>query len=193
MIVDGAVQFSGQRRGTALHEMELAGMRPARFDLVVGAAVRGSTVDVTIQNTPVGERRADKDWRLVAALAARNARTVVARGENAGQILDAAAVVRALSDRVAVPSPGSSTRIALSKPADLAWPDVELVVFAQSEVTREIGAVRVLDPLSGGMVVVSPQATDVTARRTTARSPELMLSSRDYSPAHRPHAAVGVR
>ncbi len=123
MVVAGSVQFSGQRRETALREMALAGLRPPRFDLTVGMALRGATVDLTVQSTVIGERGPDKDWRLVAALAARSARTVVARGENAGEILDSAAVVRALSDRVTMPPPGSSTRIALSKPADLAWSD----------------------------------------------------------------------
>src|SRR4051794_3159401 len=69
MVVAGSVQFSGQRRETALREMEMAGMRPPRFDLTVGMAVRGSTVDLTVQSTEIGERGPDKDWRLVAALA----------------------------------------------------------------------------------------------------------------------------
>jgi hypothetical protein len=53
--------------------------------------------------------------------------------------------VRALSDRVPLRAQRGTTRIQLSKPGDLAWSDVELVVFAQSETTREIGAVRVID------------------------------------------------
>jgi len=146
MIVDGSVQFSGQRRQTAVHEMEAAAARPPAFDLTVRAAVKGATVDLAVQSTPIGEAGRGKDWRLVAALAAKKAHTAVAHGENAGETLEEAAVVRALSDRIAMPAQRGSTRIQLSKPGDLAWSDVEIVVFAQSETTREIGAVRVAQP-----------------------------------------------
>src|SRR5262245_6907112 len=143
MIVDGTVQFSGQRRQTAVHEMALAAARPPVFDLAVRAAVKGPTVDLTVQSTPTGAAGRDRDWRLVAALAAKKARTPVSRGENAGETLEEASVVRALSDRVPMSPQRSSTRIQISKPADLAWSDVEIVVFAQSEETREIGGVRI--------------------------------------------------
>lgn len=146
MIVDGAVQLSGQRRQTAVREMEAAAARPPAFDLTVRTAVKGSTVDLTVQSTPVGEAGRDRDWRLIAALATKKAHTAVARGENAGETLEEAAVVRALSGRIAVPTERASTRIQLSKPADLAWSDSEIVVFAQSETTREIGAVRMALP-----------------------------------------------
>jgi hypothetical protein len=145
MIVDGAVQFSGQRRPTALREIELAAARPPTFELAVRAAVKGSTVDLTVQSTLAGEAGRDRDWRLVAALAAKKAHTAVAHGENAGETLEEAAVVRALSDRVPLPAQRGATRIQLSRPGDLTWSDVELVVFAQSETTREIGAVRAID------------------------------------------------
>src|SRR5499427_9849171 len=81
MIVDGAVQFSGQRRQTALHEMEVAAARPAAFELGVQAVVNGSAVDLTVQSTPVGGAGRDRDWRLVGALAAKQARTAVSHGE----------------------------------------------------------------------------------------------------------------
>ena len=45
---------------------------------------------------------------------------------------------------------GGSTRFQLFKPSDLAWSDVEIVVFAQSETAREIGAVRLLDAAQMG-------------------------------------------
>ena len=48
-----------------------------------------------------------------------------------------------------MPTQRSSTRIQLSKPADLAWSDIEVIVFAQSETTREIGAVRMIDAGKG--------------------------------------------
>lgn len=145
MIVDGAVQFSGQRRQTALREMELAAARPPMFELAIRAAVKGSTVDLTVQSTLTGDAGRDRDWRLVAALAAKKTHTAVAHGENAGETLEEAAVVRALSDRVPVPGQRAAAHIQLSKPGDLAWSDAELVVFAQSEATGEIGAVRAID------------------------------------------------
>jgi hypothetical protein len=145
MIVGGAVQFSGQRRETAQREMEHAAARPVPFDLVIRSAARGSALDLTVSVAEPGAVRPDQDWRIVAVLAAKRARTAVAHGENGGETLDEAAVVRALSERVALPAAGSTARVRLVKPADLAWADAELVVFAQSEATREIGAVHALD------------------------------------------------
>jgi hypothetical protein len=145
MIVDGAVQFSGQRRETAKQELERAGARQPLFDLTVRAVVKGAAVELTVESAPQGEAGRGRDWRLVAALAAKKAQTAVGRGENAGEILEEAAVVRALSDRMPVPASRATARIQLAKPADLAWPDVDLVVFVQSETTAEIGAVRATD------------------------------------------------
>jgi hypothetical protein len=144
MVVDGAVQFSGQRRQTARAEMERAAARPPLFDLAVQSTRRGSDVDLTVQVTDAaGAVRREQDWRLVAVLAAKTARTPVAHGENAGETLDEAAVVRALTGRTPLPASRGSVRLHLAKPGDLPWSDVEIVVFVQSEATREIGAVRV--------------------------------------------------
>jgi hypothetical protein len=145
MIVDGTVQFSGQRRQTAVQQMEAAAARRPALELTVRAAVKGSTVDLTVESTPVGDAGRGRDWRLIAALAAKREQTSVARGENAGEALEEVAVVRALSDRIVIPTQGGSKRIQLSKPGDLVWSSIEIVVFAQSESTREIGAVRSLD------------------------------------------------
>jgi hypothetical protein len=144
MIVDGAVQFSGQRRETAAHEISRAAQQAPAFDLAVRGTVRGSTVDLSVEVPGPGAGRKAQDWRLSAALVAKEARTSISRGENGGEILDEAAVVRALSDRIPLPPPGSPARIQLSKPAELAWSAVDVVVFAQSEATREIGAVRLI-------------------------------------------------
>ena len=145
MIVDGTVQFSGQRRGTALREMERAAGRPPSLELEVGATVKGAAVDLVVESPGSGDGRRDRNWRIVAALVAKTARTAVGRGENAGETLDEASVVRALSNRVPLPPARGAARVQLAKPADLGWSDVEIVVFAQSEATREIGAVRALD------------------------------------------------
>jgi hypothetical protein len=146
MIVDGAVQFSGQRRETAAREMERAASRPPSFDLAVEASVRGSAVDLIVRTTNLAPAQRERDWRITAVLAARRAETDVRRGENAGEKLEEAAVVRALSDRIALPPVGTPARLRLAKPADLTWPDAVVVVVVQSEATREIGAVRALDP-----------------------------------------------
>jgi hypothetical protein len=145
MIVDGAVQFSGQRRETARREMALAAAHPAPFALVVEPAARGSTLDLTVKVAPPEAARSNQDWRVVAVLTAKQTRTVVLRGENAGETLDDAAVVRALSERVPLPAGGGATTLRIVKPVDLGWADAEVVVFAQSEITREIGAVDALD------------------------------------------------
>jgi hypothetical protein len=146
MIVDGVVHFSGQRRQDAVHEMERAAARPPLFDLAGDGAIHGSTVDLSVRLADRGAKR-DLDWRVVGALAATKARTSVDRGENAGATLDEAAVVRALSDRVpVVVAPRGAVTVRLSKPAALAWSDLEVVVFVQSEKTGEVGAAFIVDP-----------------------------------------------
>jgi hypothetical protein len=151
MIVDGTVHFTGQRRETAVREMGRAAARPPLFDLAVQATARGSTIDLTVQIAEVASVRRDQDWRIIAALAAKKAHTTVARGENAGEVLDEAAVARVLSDRIPIPAPRSPARVRVSKPADLAWSDVDIVVFVQSEATREIGAVRAVEARQLGL------------------------------------------
>jgi hypothetical protein len=146
MIVNGSVHFSGQRRQTAVHEMERAAARPAPFDLTVETNLRAATLELTVGVAGGAAVKREPDWRVVAVLVAKKARTPVAHGENAGETLDEAAVVRALSDRVPLPNAGGPAHLQIEKPADLAWADVEVVVFAQSEATREIGAVRVVSP-----------------------------------------------
>jgi len=146
MIVDGLVHFSGQRRQDAIHEMERAAARPPVFDLTADGTIHGSTVDLTVQLADRGAKR-DLDWRVVGALAATRARTSVARGENAGETLEEAAVVRALSDRIPVArGPRGSVAVRLTKPADLPWSGIDVVVFVQSETTGEVGAALSLSP-----------------------------------------------
>jgi hypothetical protein len=146
MIVDGKIHFSGQRREIALREMERAGARPPALALVAEADVRGATVEVAARVSPPGDAKRDQDWRLVAALVAKKARTAVAHGENGGETLDEVSVVRVLSERIPIPGgPGAPLMVRLGKPADLAWSAVEVVVFVQSEATGEIGAVQALD------------------------------------------------
>jgi hypothetical protein len=151
MIVNGTVHFSGQRRQTALRELERAASRPPAFELDVTATLTDSAADLAVKATARAPGSAGtqavraEDWRLLAALAMKQARTRVARGENAGETLAEAAIVRELSDRFPLPVAGATAHIRLNKPADLAalpWSDIDLVVFAQSETTLEIGAVH---------------------------------------------------
>jgi hypothetical protein len=141
MIVDGLVHFSGQRRADAVRELQRAGLRPPAFDLVADATTHGSTIEVVVAATDRGDTKRDADWRVVVALAATRTRTAVARGENAGETLDEAAVVRALSDRIPLArGPRSSVTVRLTKPAELPWSGLEMVAFVQSDTTGEIGA-----------------------------------------------------
>jgi len=144
MIVDGTVHLSGQRRHDALREMERAAARPPAFDLVATATLRGSTIDVVATATDRRATKRDEDWTVVVALAATKARTAVTRGENAGETLEEAAVVRALSD--GTPLTRGPVTVRLGKPADLPWSTITVVAFVQSRVTGEIGAVSVVDP-----------------------------------------------
>jgi len=145
MIVAGAVHFSGQQKEVAVAEITRAASRPADIDLAGDAAVQGDDVTVTLRVTPrVGFDRG-QDWRAVVALAAKSTRTRVLHGENRGETLEEAAVVRALSDRLPLGAASVPLRIALRKPPELAWADVELVAFVQSEITRQVAAARTVD------------------------------------------------
>ena len=140
MIIDGGVHLSGRRRQDAVREMERAARTAATFDLRPRVSLQGSSLEVTVE---LGERPALADssgWRLRVALAARDTRTTVARGENAGETLAEAAVVTALSDPVPIPpAPGTTARLRLRKPDDMRWADLDVVVFAQAD-TGAIGA-----------------------------------------------------
>ena len=105
MIVDGAVHFSGRSRELAFAEIRRAAEAVPVLDLQADAVLDGDRADVTLRVTPrPGARR--EAWAAYVAVAAREARTQVTRGENGGQTLLEAAVVRALSPPVAV-TPGA--------------------------------------------------------------------------------------
>src|SRR5262245_12886608 len=146
LIVDGLVHLSGQRRQDAVREMAHAAARPPLFDLTADAVIDGSTVDLTVHAAGRADAPPARDWRLVVALVASSARTSVPRGENAGETLDEAAVVRALSERIPLPGgTGDSAALRLTKPAELSWSGIDVVGFVQSETTREIGGAFFLD------------------------------------------------
>ena len=148
MVVDGRVHLSGGRRSQAVHEMERAAELPARFDIAPRLWVHGDAIDVKIEviDRVSGDR--GPNWRAQVALAVKRARATVAQGENAGSTLEEAAVVRALSERVAIPSVGSPpVQVRLTKPADVSWSDVDVVAIVQSERTGEIGVTVQVSPM----------------------------------------------
>ena len=122
MIVDGSVHFSGQRRQTAVHEMERAAARPAPFDLTVmpgrARARPSSKLSVGIAGGAPVERALD--WRVVAALVAKKARTAVAHGENAGRPWTRRRSFGSFPTGCRCRSRAALAHLQIAKPADLA-------------------------------------------------------------------------
>jgi hypothetical protein len=140
MVVDGAVHFSGGRRDVALAELRRAAAAPAAVAIVARARLDAGRAVVTAEVTPRSDAAAREPWRLYVAVALKTARTRVPRGENAGETLQEAAIVRALSPPVPVPrAPGAPVEVAVARPADHAWSELELAVFVQSETTLRVG------------------------------------------------------
>jgi hypothetical protein len=141
MVIDGSVHLSGGRRQDAMREMERAGARAPLFELEPVVAVHGASVDVSVEVRPNPGTARDLDWRLRVALVARDTRTEIARGENAGETLADAAVVRVLSNPAPVPAePGAKVRLRMIRPDDVDWPRLDVVVFVQSQKTGAVGA-----------------------------------------------------
>jgi len=148
MVVDGRVHLSGGRRSQAVQEMERAAERPANFDLTPRLSVYGDAIDVQIEVIDRASGGPGPNWRAQVALTVKRARTTVARGENAGSTLEEAAVVRALSERVVIPSGGSTpVRVRLTKPTDEPWSEIDVVAFVQSDRTGEVGAAIQVSPM----------------------------------------------
>jgi hypothetical protein len=145
MIVDGTVHFSGGQTEVAAAEIARAAERVPEVDLTGDTAQAGDDLTVVLRVAPRAGFDRAQDWRAVVALAAKSTRTRVLRGENRGETLEEAAVVRALSDRLPIGGPAGPLRVTLRKPADLPWADVEVVAFVQSETTRQIAAARAFD------------------------------------------------
>ncbi len=139
MIVDGAVHFSGRSRDLAFAEIDRAAQAAPVLDLQADALLDGDRAEVTLRVTPrPGARR--EAWVAYVAVAAREARTQVTRGENGGETLVEAAVVRALSPPVAV-TPGA-LRVTVTRPSDLPWSAVELAAVVQSPTTLHVAAAQ---------------------------------------------------
>jgi hypothetical protein len=143
MIVDGAVHFSGRRRDVALKEIQKAAAGPAPIALDGQATVQGDQATVSVRLSSRGPEAFRQPLQLLVALAARSARTSVTRGENSGETLEEAAVVRALSAPARVTAaPAAPIAVVVDKPADLPWSAVEIDAILSSETTGRVVAVR---------------------------------------------------
>ena len=143
MIVDGMVHFSGSQRDIALREISRAGAVAPTFSIAAHTTTVRDQAQIVVQVQSGKGATASGDWRVWAALAAKSARTVVPRGENSGETLMEAAVVRAMSQEV--PLTGQTISLSLSKPAPLAWNNAEVVVVVQSFTTGDIAAAVAMD------------------------------------------------
>jgi len=179
MIIDGHVHFSGQQRQRAIAEIERAAASPPRVVLVaraallptVAAGANGVTdagvqvrVEISRPDRPAlasstdGNARRDvvrpedrlpATWRLWVAVVQRAARTAVARGENGGETLEEAAVVRRLSAGLALAdAKGRPVEVLLTVPRELEAGQMEIVAFVQDLRSLQILAVTStgLDP-----------------------------------------------
>ena len=142
LIVDGAVHFSGRSRDVALAEIRRAAEASPIVDLAAAAVLDGEHATVTLRVTPRGP--ATEPWVAFVAVAARSARTQVTRGENGGETLEEAAVVRALSAVLPVSlAPGAPPlRVTVTRPPELPWSAVELAAVVQSPKTLHVAAAQ---------------------------------------------------
>ena len=148
MIVSGQVHFPGGQSDVALREIAAAAGHPlaptTKLSLDTTVEREMATVRIRVAGAD-GLPRAE-DWRVTGALVQKRAETHVRRGENSGATLEEASVVRALSPRLPLP-PGRVAEVVLTlrKSPDLAWQNVALVAFVQSETTRKVVAVAEID------------------------------------------------
>jgi len=147
MVVGGRVHFSGGRRDVALAELQRAASLPEDADLAVQAALDGTArnVLVTARVTARSPAKPGEDWRLLVALAQKQARTAVGHGENAGETLTEAAIARWLSPALAVPGDGAPVQVSAPVPAGMPARELELVAFVQQQSTGQVLGVRSLD------------------------------------------------
>jgi hypothetical protein len=151
MIVAGQVHFPGGQTDVALRQIAAAevGGLSATVKLSLEATVATADQQVaTVRIRVAGADALDRalDWRVTGALVQKTAETHVHRGENSGETLQEASVVRALSPRLPLPADAvTEVVLTLRKPAELAWRNVALVAFVQSEKTRAVAAVAKSD------------------------------------------------
>lgn len=146
MILDGAVHFSGARRQIALAEIEKARAQPAVVDLEAEVSLEAERARVKVRVAARQPSVTNESWQVLVAIAARATSTRVTRGENSGETLAGADVVRELSSPVRVTLPQvQPIEIVVPRPADTPWSALELSAFVQSEKTLHVAAARTLD------------------------------------------------
>jgi hypothetical protein len=148
MIVAGQVHFPGGQGDVALRQIAAASVPPAAPSptLSLNVTVEGEMATIRVRVAGAEALARAEDWRVTGALVQKTAETRVHRGENSGETLQEASVVRALSSRTPLP-PGGVAEVVLTlrKPAELGWRNVALVGFVQSEKTRAVAAVAEID------------------------------------------------
>ncbi|HEX3906086.1 MAG TPA: DUF1223 domain-containing protein [Polyangia bacterium] len=146
MIVAGQVHFPGGQTDVATRQIAEAAAHPAIAALSLDATVGPEVATVRVRVVRTGALAPAEDWRVTAALVQKTAETRVGRGENGGETLQEASVVRALSPRLPLPGGGAAEIVlSLRKPPDLAWRNTALVAFVQSEKSRAVAAVAQID------------------------------------------------
>jgi hypothetical protein len=146
MILDGAVHFSGARRQIALAEIEKARAQPAVVDLEAEVVLEAERARVKVRVAPRQASATKESWQVLVAVAARATSTRVTRGENRGETLAGAAVVRALSSPVRLTLPQAQPiEIVVPRPSDTPWSALELSALVQSEKTLHVAAARALE------------------------------------------------
>jgi hypothetical protein len=173
MIIDGHVHFSGQQRQRAIAEIDRASVGAPRLLLAVRASLLPAEpggadphlhVSIGVSRPerrppatdPAGSRevvrsqeRIPATWRMRVAVAQRAARTAVTRGENGGETLEEAAVVRRLSPPLPLDDVlGKPVEMELTAPRELEAGQMEIVVFVQDLRSLQVLAVTAtgLDP-----------------------------------------------
>jgi hypothetical protein len=171
MIIDGHVHFSGGRGDRAIAEIRRAEAERPVLDLTARAELAGPAHDgrtvlvhvgwslaagatsggagaipppsTTLASGPPATAHLPSSWRLWVAVTQRAARTPVTRGENGGETLEEAAVVRALSPPVALTGSAGAgpLDVRLAAPPELAAAQMEIVAFVQDLTSRRVVAV----------------------------------------------------
>jgi len=141
MVVDGAVHFSGRQRNLAIDQIRLAAAVVPAFSIEGKATIENgkALLSVQVRNAKGLVTGAAEEWHVWAALAQKRAQTSVHRGENSGETLTEAAVVRVMSEELSIAAKPMS--ITLTKPQDLDWNNVEFVVVMQSHTTGQVASV----------------------------------------------------
>jgi hypothetical protein len=142
MIVAGRVHFSGGRRDLALAALRRAEAMPAVATLQGEARAERDAATVTLRVSTQVDAATLRSWQARVALAERRTHTSVLHGENGGETLEEAVVVRWLSEPIAVGT--DAMRVVVPKPRDLDFGACELAAFVQTGASGPVVAARAL-------------------------------------------------